>query len=226
MTNLLLILLLLANFGYSSTHQMWKSEPKPSQNSSIFYLKLDMSSSIDGTYKLFKKDGKKIRIEEEGLLIMLDGIICLINQVNKSGECGKLAFDTTGNVLIWKRNREIYTFKRHFELEGINSQKNAAEVKVRIKSLLQVSEIYRTENGSYPPDCETMIEESYVELTGHITKQWYFECYFYGYPGNREGTIKAISTDNMEGGAGKEIIYNIETDKFYGYGVWESRYYD
>tara|TARA_Y100000996_G_scaffold274627_1_gene216490 strand:+ start:1977 stop:2585 length:609 start_codon:yes stop_codon:yes gene_type:complete len=202
---------------------MWKSEPKPSQNSSIFYLKLDMSSSIDGTYKLFKKDGEKIRIEEEGLLIMLDGIICLINQVNKSGECGKLAFDTTRNVLIWKRNREIYTFKKHLELEGIT---NAAEVKIPIKSLLQASELYKAVNGSYPLDCETMIEESYVELTEYITKRWYFECDFYGSRDNRRGRIKATSTDDMEDGAGKEITYNIETDKFYGYGVREFRYYD
>ena len=93
----------------------------------------------------------------------------------------------------------------------------ATEAKTQIKNIVQASEIYKTENGQYPPDCwETMKEEDYLEIKKSITKKWEFECSFDD--DGEAGSVTATSTEEMGGGAGNKLEYNKETGKFIGYG--------
>ena len=93
----------------------------------------------------------------------------------------------------------------------------ATEAKTQIKNIIQASEIYKTENGQYPPDCwETLKEESWLEIKRSITKKWEFECSFD--EDGESGTVSARSTLFMPGGAGHIITYHKETGRWYGYG--------
>ena len=93
----------------------------------------------------------------------------------------------------------------------------STEAKKQIKYIVQASEIYKTENGQYPPDCwETMKQEDYLEIKKSITKKWEFECSFDD--DGESGTVAATSTEEMGGGAGNKLEYNKETGRFSGYG--------
>ena len=93
----------------------------------------------------------------------------------------------------------------------------ATEAKTQIKNIVQASEIFKTENGQYPPDCwETLKAEDYLEIKKSVTKKWEFECSFDD--DGETGTVTATSTEEMGGGAGNKLEYNKETGKYSGYG--------
>ena len=93
----------------------------------------------------------------------------------------------------------------------------ATEAKTQIKNIIQASEMYKTENGQYPPDCwATMKEEDYLEIKKSITKKWEFECSFDD--DGEAGSVTATSTEEMGGGGGNKLEYNKETGRYSGYG--------
>ena len=93
----------------------------------------------------------------------------------------------------------------------------ATEAKTQIKSIVQAADMYKSETGSYPPDCwETMKEEGFLDIKKSVTKKWEFECTFD--EDGEAGQITATSTEEMSGGAGNTINYDKETGQFTGYG--------
>jgi len=93
----------------------------------------------------------------------------------------------------------------------------ATEAKTQIKNIVQAAELYATENGDFPPDCwETMKDEGFLEIKKSVTNKWEFECNFA--EEGEGGTISATSTEEMSGGSGNTVEFDIDTGKFTGYG--------
>ena len=93
----------------------------------------------------------------------------------------------------------------------------ATEAKTQIKNIVQAAELYATENGDFPPDCwETMKDEGFLEIKKSVTNKWEFECNFA--EEGEGGTISATSTEEMSGGSGNTVEFDIDTGRFTGYG--------
>ena len=93
----------------------------------------------------------------------------------------------------------------------------ATEAKTQIKNIVQASEFYYTENGDFPPDCwETMKDEGFLEIKKSVTNKWEFECNFA--EEGEGGTISATSTEEMSGGSGNTVEFDIDNGRFTGYG--------
>ena len=93
----------------------------------------------------------------------------------------------------------------------------ATEAKTQIKNIVQAAELYATENGDFPPDCwETMKEEGFIEIKKSVTNKWEFECNFA--EEGSGGSISATSTEEMSGGSGNTIEFDLDTGRFTGYG--------
>ena len=93
----------------------------------------------------------------------------------------------------------------------------ATEAKTQIKNIIQASEIYYSNHGDFPADCwETMKDEGYLEIKKSVTNKWEFECNFA--EEGEGGTISATSTEEMSGGSGNTVDFDMDTGKFTGYG--------
>ena len=91
----------------------------------------------------------------------------------------------------------------------------ATEAKTQLKSIVQAADMYFSERGVYPPDVDEMIAEGYIELKKSVLKKWDFEV---AMDEDGGGTCSATSTEEMPGGAGEVLSYEVETGKFSGYG--------
>ena len=99
----------------------------------------------------------------------------------------------------------------------------ATEAKTQIKSIVQAADMYATENGNFPPDCwETMEDEGYIEIKKSVTNKWEFECNFA--EEGEGGWISATSTEEMSGGIGNTVEFDIDTGRFTGYGQGRNIY--
>ena len=93
----------------------------------------------------------------------------------------------------------------------------ASDAKVQIKNILQNAELYFQENGSWPPDVETMDDEGYIELKKSIKNKWEFTIQLEDNDGT-SGQISATSLPGMQGGEGHQIIYLVDEGEYVGYG--------
>ena len=93
----------------------------------------------------------------------------------------------------------------------------ATEAKTQIKNIIQAAELYATENGDFPPDCwETMKDEGFLEIKKSVTNKWEFECNFA--EEGEGGTVSATSTEEMSGGSGNTVEFDVDNGRFTGYG--------
>ena len=98
----------------------------------------------------------------------------------------------------------------------------ATEAKTQIKNIVQAAELYMTENGDFPPDCwETMKDEGFLEIKKSVTNKWEFECNFA--EEGEGGTISATSTEEMSGGSGNTVEFDVDNGRFTGYGQSSSQ---
>ena len=95
----------------------------------------------------------------------------------------------------------------------------ASDAKTQLKNILMNAKLYAQQTGDFPDEVDQMIEDGYMTLSESMKLKWEFDIsgleLLNGYAG---GEIKATSVEGMEGGAGKEITFNIETGKWTGYG--------
>ena len=69
-----------------------------------------------------------------------------------------------------------------------------------------------------------MIEYGYSNIYQSTLLKWSFEINLEEYEGEFYGSIYATSSDEMNGGEGKMVCFDIETGKFSGYGQQEECY--
>ena len=92
----------------------------------------------------------------------------------------------------------------------------ASDAKTAISAIWQAAQVYYQERGEYPTNVEELLDAKYLELSQGTTKQWEFAI-----AGDPPLSIRANSTELMPGGAGKEVIYDIENGTWEGYGLPE-----
>jgi len=91
----------------------------------------------------------------------------------------------------------------------------ASDAKIQIKNIYMSADMYKQENGEYPTDLTDM-ENGYLDLKASVLEKWTFEMEID--ESGETGSISAISTDKMGGGADNTVTYDIATGTFTGYG--------
>jgi len=90
----------------------------------------------------------------------------------------------------------------------------ASDAKTTINAIWQAAQVYYQDKGEWPNTVEDLENESYVQMAKSTKLQWNFQIV-----GAPPQLVTAISTEQMKGGAGKEVTYNIETGAWSGYGM-------
>ena len=98
----------------------------------------------------------------------------------------------------------------------------ASDAKVQMKNILENSKLYYSERDEFPEDVETLNESGYANVPESTLRRWQFSIDLtYDEGVGLSGAISAESLDEMRGGAGKTIIYDVTLGKFMGYGTSE-----
>ena len=90
----------------------------------------------------------------------------------------------------------------------------ASDAKTTINAIWQAAQVYYQDKGEWPATVEELEQEKYLEMAKSTKLQWTFSIV-----GAPPVTISAISTEQMKGGAGKTVTYNIEDGSWTGYGM-------
>ena len=93
----------------------------------------------------------------------------------------------------------------------------ASDAQSAIGSIFNAAQMYYQDRGQYPQQIEDL-EPKYMQLNKSTTRQWQFSIIG---SGDELTQIQAVSTEEMRQGAGKEIIYEVDTGEFTGYGFEE-----
>ncbi len=88
----------------------------------------------------------------------------------------------------------------------------AADAQSQIGAIYNASKMFRQDRDRWPTDIEELEEYGYLEMDESVRRMWEFTI-------NGTETIVASSTDEMPGGAGKEITFDIVQGVFTGYGL-------
>ncbi|MCX6601070.1 MAG: CD225/dispanin family protein [bacterium] len=90
----------------------------------------------------------------------------------------------------------------------------ASDAKTTIIGVWQAAQVFYQDKGEWPATVEELEQESYLQMAQSTRLQWTFSIV--GVP---PMTITAVSTEQMKGGAGKTVTYNIEDGCWSGYGM-------
>ena len=98
----------------------------------------------------------------------------------------------------------------------------ASDAKVQMKNILENSKLYYSENDEFPEDVKLMNEEGYANVPESTLRKWQFTIELtYESSQGITGSVTAESLDEMKGGAGKILMYDVQQGKFLGYGTNE-----
>ena len=104
-------------------------------------------------------------------------------------------------------------------VNGINFNKRyAKECKYYIKDLYNMAKVYKEKIGSFPTDGLKMNNDFRGYLPEEIFEKWKFVIDLTENNYSTIGTITAISLEQMEGGSGNILIFNVESGTYSGYG--------
>jgi prepilin-type N-terminal cleavage/methylation domain-containing protein len=93
----------------------------------------------------------------------------------------------------------------------------ASEAQATIGAIMNASQMYYQDMGTYPEDVEAQLEPRYLQINRATKKSWTFVLVGGGGE-NPPSQITATSTEEMKQGAGNEIIFDTETGRFSGFG--------
>ncbi len=88
----------------------------------------------------------------------------------------------------------------------------AADAQSQIGAIYNAAKMYQQDRDNAPADVIELEELGYLTLDESVRRMWQFTL-------NWPETIEATSTDEMPGGAGKQITYDILQGSFFGYGL-------
>jgi len=88
----------------------------------------------------------------------------------------------------------------------------AADAQSQIGAIYNAAKMFQQDRDRSPADVDELEQLGYITLDESVRRAWQFTL-------NWPETIEAVSTDEMRGGAGKQITYDILQGTFYGYGL-------
>ena len=98
----------------------------------------------------------------------------------------------------------------------------ASDAKVQIKNILENAKLYYSENDDFPESVKSMNEEGYANVPESTLRKWNFTIDLsYEATTGLAGSVTAESLEEMKGGAGKVLLYDVAMGKFMGYGTNE-----
>ena len=104
----------------------------------------------------------------------------------------------------------------HFSLAWAGERAEATRVMDGIRGICKAILMYFQDFGEDPSSVDELIESDYLEIPELVLMNWNFTLI-----GRPVCQIEAISTDEMSGGAGQVILFDLQTGRFddEGYGV-------
>ncbi len=90
----------------------------------------------------------------------------------------------------------------------------ASDARSTLSALYKNARLFYQDSGDWPGSVEDLRRGKYLEIDRGTLRQWNFDIS--GLPDE----LKATSLDEMPGGAGREIRFDVERGKFLGYGVF------
>ena len=90
----------------------------------------------------------------------------------------------------------------------------ASDAKTTINAVWQAAQVFYQDKGEWPATIEELEQEKYLEVADATRLQWTFSIV-----GAPPITITAVSTEQMRGGAGHQVTYNIQDGSWTGYGL-------
>ena len=99
-----------------------------------------------------------------------------------------------------------------------------SEARIYINTIYKQAVIYYTEVGNVPASLYEMKEQGLLSLDAKAELEWNFDLSQLQEPSGEEarwgleGQITATSTEEMAGGEGEIVVYNVETGEWCGYG--------
>lgn len=88
----------------------------------------------------------------------------------------------------------------------------ASDAQSQIGAIYNAAKMFYMDRDRWPTTIEELEEYGYLQMDEAVRRQWEFSL-------NGQETIVATSTGEMPGGAGKEVTYDIQQGKFFGYGL-------
>jgi len=90
----------------------------------------------------------------------------------------------------------------------------ASDAKTTINAIWQAAQVYYQDKGDWPANVEDLETQKYLQISDATKLQWSFSIV-----GAPPVTITAVSTEQMRGGAGHTVTYNIQDGSWVGYGL-------
>ena len=95
----------------------------------------------------------------------------------------------------------------------------ASDAKTQLKNILMNAKLYAQQTGDFPDEVDQMIEDGYMTLSESVKLKWEFDISGLELlDGEAGGEMKATSLEDMGGGAGKEVTYDVTNGAWTGYG--------
>jgi len=90
----------------------------------------------------------------------------------------------------------------------------ASDAKTSINAIWQAAQVFYQDKGEWPSTVDDLEAQKYLQLQDATKLQWTFSIV-----GAPPVTITAVSTEQMRGGAGHQVTYNIQDGSWSGYGL-------
>ncbi len=90
----------------------------------------------------------------------------------------------------------------------------ASDAKTSINAVWQAAQVFYQDKGEWPQTVEELEIEKFLEISEATKLQWTFNMV-----GAPPVTITATSTEQMRGGAGQQVIFNVREGTWTGYGL-------
>lgn len=90
----------------------------------------------------------------------------------------------------------------------------ASDAQATISGIKQAAQVFYQDLGEWPASVEELEQEGYLEIQEATKVQWTFNIV-----GSPPVSITAVSTEQMRGGAGHEVVYDVRQGTWSGYGL-------
>ena len=94
----------------------------------------------------------------------------------------------------------------------------ATDAKTQLRSIYESSKLFKSETGDWPDDIIELNDSNGLNIPQSTQDKWDFEISLTDEDGEVTGTITATSLEEMQGGAGQVVTYDVVTGKYTGYG--------
>ena len=95
----------------------------------------------------------------------------------------------------------------------------ASDAKTQLKNILMNAKLYAQQTGDFPDEVQQMVDDGYMTLSESVQLKWEFDISGLELINSEAGgEMKATSLEEMGGGPGKEVTYDVTNGKWTGYG--------